>query len=58
MRSSCSLSFGLVVILILPVLGEDPSATFNSLAEIEFSQLSRRDPNPLGEKVLAIHPEQ
>jgi len=50
MRSSCSLSFGLVVILILPVLGEDPSATFNSLPEIEFSQLSQRDPNPLGRK--------
>ena len=30
----------------------------SSLAEIEFSQLSQRDPNPLGEKALAIHPEQ
>ena len=29
-----------------------------SLKEIEFSQLSERDPNPLGEKALAIHPEQ
>jgi len=28
------------------------------LPEIEFSQLSQRDPNPLGEKALAIHPEQ
>jgi hypothetical protein len=27
------------------------------LPEIEFSQLSQRDPNPLGEKALAIHPE-
>jgi len=25
---------------------------------VEFSQLSQRDPNPLGEKALAIHPEQ
>src|SRR5689334_4900464 len=25
--------------------------------EIEFAQLSQRDPNPLGEKALAIHPE-
>jgi hypothetical protein len=31
---------------------------WSSLAEIEFSQLSQRDPNPLGEKALAIHPEQ
>jgi len=30
----------------------------SSLPEIEFSQLSQRDPNPLGEKALAIHPEQ
>jgi hypothetical protein len=41
------------VILILPVLGEDPSATFNTLPEIEFSPLSQCDPNPLGEKALA-----
>jgi hypothetical protein len=30
----------------------------SSLPEIDFSQLSQRDPNPLGEKALAIHPEQ
>ncbi len=30
----------------------------NSLPEVEFSRLSQRDPNPLGEKALAIHPEQ
>ena len=29
----------------------------SSLAEVEFSQLSQRDPNPLAEKALAIHPE-
>src|ERR1700719_2481833 len=29
-----------------------------SLPQIEFSRLSQRDPNPLGEKALAIHPEQ
>lgn len=29
-----------------------------SLAEVEFSQLSQRDPNPLGEKALSINPEQ
>ena len=30
----------------------------SSLAEVEFSQLSQRDPSALGEKALAIHPEQ
>lgn len=30
----------------------------SSLAEVDFSQLSQRDPNSLGEKALAIHPEQ
>jgi hypothetical protein len=29
----------------------------SSLTEVEFSQLSQQDPNPLGEKALAIHPE-
>jgi hypothetical protein len=33
-------------------------SALNSLPEIEFSQLSQRDPNPLGEKALAINPEQ
>jgi hypothetical protein len=30
----------------------------SSLAEVELSQLSQRDPNPLGDKALAIHPDQ
>ena len=30
----------------------------SSLAEVEFSALSQRDPNPLGEKALAVHPGQ
>jgi len=30
----------------------------SSLPEVEFSRLSQRDPNPLGEKALALHPEQ
>ena len=30
----------------------------STLREVEFAQLSQRDPNPLGEKALAIHPEQ
>src|SRR6266403_3686831 len=30
----------------------------NSLPEVEFSQLSQRDPNPLGERALSINPTQ
>ena len=33
-------------------------SSLNSLPEVEFSQLSQRDPNPLGEKALALNPEQ
>jgi hypothetical protein len=36
----------------LPVVG------LSSLQEVEFSSLSQRDPSPLGEKALAIHPDQ
>ena len=35
-----------------------PSNALSALPEVEFSQLSQRDPNPLGEKALAINPEQ
>jgi hypothetical protein len=34
------------------------SQGLNALPEVELSQLTQRDPNPLGEKALAIHPEQ
>jgi len=30
----------------------------NALPQVEFSRLSQHDPNPLGAKALAIHPEQ
>jgi hypothetical protein len=45
---------------ILAAFGEDSSVAggLSALSEVEFSQLSQRDPNPLGEKALAIHPEQ
>jgi hypothetical protein len=35
-----------------------PTPGLNALPEVEFSRLSQRDPNPLGEKALAIHPQQ
>ena len=46
--------------VILSALAEDSpiGATLGALPEIEFSHLSQRDPNPLGEKALAIHPDQ
>jgi hypothetical protein len=40
------------------VLAQSPSAGLNALPEVELSRLSQRDPNPLGEKALTIHPEQ
>jgi hypothetical protein len=58
---------GPTVILTLIVLSvslgtaeELPSSSSGlaALPEVEFSRLSQRDPNPLGEKALAIHPEQ
>ena len=39
-----------------PAFAQSPG--LNALPEVEFSRLSQRDPNPLGEKALAIHPEQ
>jgi hypothetical protein len=51
--------FPLLTMSILPALAEDsPAIGLNALPEVEFSQLSQRDPNPLGEKALAIHPAQ
>jgi len=42
--------------LASPAFAQSPG--LNALPEVEFSRLSQRDPNPLGEKALAIHPEQ
>src|SRR3977135_692599 len=51
--------FLLLTMWILSAAAEDsPAIGLNSVPEVEFSQLSQRDPNPLGEKALAIHPEQ
>src|SRR5450631_430889 len=51
----------LITISILPVgLAQSQAAStgLSGLPEIEFSRLSQRDPNPLGERALAIQPEQ
>ena len=50
------------VSILLALLSIIPSAMaqtgLNSLPEVEFSQLSERDPNSLGEKALSINPKQ
>jgi hypothetical protein len=51
----------LIAISIVPVIaGDVPTSTvgISALPEVEFSWLSQRDPNPLGERALALHPEQ
>lgn len=52
----------IVVLVILIVFSIAPATRaqtgLNSLPEVEFSQLSQRDPNPLGEKALSINPTQ
>lgn len=51
--------FLIVSMSILRAADDAPITTsLNALPEVEFSRLSQRDPNPLGEKALAIHPEQ
>jgi hypothetical protein len=52
----------LLVLASVPPASADeeqvPTSGLNALPEVELSQLSQRDPNPLGEKALAINPEQ
>ena len=49
-----------IVGLVVSLLAQPaPAQTgLNSLPEVEFSQLSQRDPNSLGEKALGINPTQ
>src|SRR6202045_1181910 len=56
---SMSIFAALMIMSILGAAAEDsPITGLNSLQEVEFSQLSQLDPNPLGEKALAIRPDQ
>ena len=59
MRFSSALRL-LAVALAPAAFAQAPTATpgLSALPEVEFSRLSQRDPNPLGAKALAIHPEQ
>jgi hypothetical protein len=47
----------LITVSIVPA-GWAQAPALGLLPEVEFSRLSQRDPSPLGEKALAIHPEQ
>jgi hypothetical protein len=50
-----------IVIVTIPAaatVAQSSTPGLNALPEVEFSHLSQRDPNPLGAKALAIHPEQ
>jgi hypothetical protein len=59
MRSTLLDAFLIGAMATVPSMGQDQSLIgLNALPEVEFSQLSQRDPNPLGEKALAIHPDQ
>jgi hypothetical protein len=53
-RAVCLITLGVVCVTSAQGQINDSS----SLHEIEFSQLSQQDPNPLGEKALAIHPDE
>jgi hypothetical protein len=55
MRSAAIISAFIVTLLMPAALAQ---TGLNSLPEVEFSQLSQRDPNPLGEKALRINPTQ
>jgi hypothetical protein len=51
----------LITIGVLPVTAgqmPEPVRLTGLLPEVAFSSLTQRDPNPLGEKALALHPEQ
>ena len=56
--SKLFLASSLITIWMLPVTSDEVLAGLNTLPEVEFSGLSQLDPNPLGEKALALHPEQ
>ena len=45
-------------LLSAAIAQESTTVGLNALSEVEFSQLSQRDPNPLAEKALAIHSDQ
>jgi Peptidase MA superfamily len=57
MRALCWITLAVGFTCKLAATGYGQINESTSLREVEFSQLSERDPNPLSEKALAIHPE-
>src|SRR3982751_6775623 len=57
MRSMLSVALCVASATTVPCVGHAQINEFTSLREVEFSQLSERDPNPLSEKALAIQPD-
>jgi hypothetical protein len=57
-RSILSLAASISITIPLTAVVNAQISDASSLREIEVSELSERDPNPLGEKALVIHPEQ
>jgi hypothetical protein len=47
-----------LLLLTASAFAQAPTPGLNALPAVEFSRVSQRDPNPLGGKALAIHPEQ
>ena len=58
MRRLSIFIFATILIVATAIAEDSPVVGLNSLTEVEFSQLSQSDPNPLSEKALAIHPDQ
>lgn len=58
MRFSSAFLFTLA--LATSAFAQIPTSTpgLNALPEVEFARLSQRDPNPFGQRALALHPEQ
>ncbi len=46
-----------LVSIVIATSSVRAQTALNALPEVEFSRLSQRDPNPLGEKALAINPD-
>src|SRR5436309_11236341 len=54
-----ALSIAVAVSVLSGVVAQDSTNVgLNALTEVEFSQLSQRNPNPLGEKALTMHSDQ
>jgi hypothetical protein len=59
MRSAAKvLSTLLLIAVTASAPAQSPTPGLNALPEVEFARLSQRDPNPLGQKALAIHADQ